>query len=315
MDKELILDSIVLDNVQDIFVDANGVINYVDEEGIVQPIEDADEKTEIISASGERFVVNSDNEIMSKDLFVKTKGGTKNKLKQINQSKDESVDPTQLASVVFSQIKNSKYGFDTYQAVYASLANQYQSLKFREKYPVHWKYISSFATDKVKVNHSKDIVFKNDLGIKQIKQKNQVVLRGGADGIETAIYAYQQNTKDSTETVVGKLKVISYSEKTKKIALVSVNGFSAPSGIEAELNRVYKQAGINWTVTGKHSIQVIFDDGYFNHGGSGVAACYNQDQKLLIKTLKETTNIDKDTYYLFFIKDVKDKGRASSPME
>ena len=248
-------------------------------------------------------------------MFHKTKGGTKKKLKQINKQKDNSVDSSQLAQVLFSKEKKQKYGFDTKEKIYTSLAQQYQTLNFREPYNVNWKYITSFDTDKVLVSNAKDYVFKNDLGIKQITQGDNLILRGGADGVENSVYAYQLNKKDSTETVVGKLNIISFIQKIKKLALVSVNGFDPPRGIEKELNRIYKQAGVDWTITGKYAINVKYDDGYFNHGGSSAMACYNKDQKLLINTLKEITNIDKDTYYLFFIKEVKDKGRASSPVE
>jgi len=110
---------------------------------------------------------------------------------------------------------------------------------------------------------------------------------------------------DSSEKIVGKLNVISYDLQPKTLKLISVNGASIPSDIGLTLNKIYKQAVTHWNIETLSPINITFEDGAFNHGGSGFAKTYNKDQSHVIETFLEGKSKDDKACYLFFINGVK----------
>ena len=183
------------------------------------------------------------------------------------------------------------------------MQNDYPELK--PGYRPAFKSIASYKTDKVNVSGANsDVSFRTEWGVPAIGMGNELTIRGGGNGDETILYAYSK--QDSTETVVGKLNVLSFDEQTKKVYLVSVNGAEIRDidKIEEELNKIYAPAVTKWQVTKADNIQVTFPNGRFTHGGSSAISVYNADQKTVIKAFGKQEN---DALYLFFVDDVKGK--------
>ncbi|MDR1526048.1 MAG: AHH domain-containing protein, partial [Dysgonamonadaceae bacterium] len=128
---------------------------------------------------------------------------------------------------------------------------------------------------------------------------------------ETALYAYLK--QDSTETVVGKLNLLSFDEQIKKVYLVGVNGAPLPSiyALQEELNRIYAPALTRWNVAQAKAINVTFPNGSMTHGGSNAFSVYNADQKKVIKAFGE---MEKEAYYLFFVNNVTNKNGIAGYM-
>jgi hypothetical protein len=106
-------------------------------------------------------------------------------------------------------------------------------------------------------------------------KENEVRIRGGIEGDERAIYAFQ-TMQDSTKQVVGKLNIISLRKQTPTVHLISVNGAELPSveKLKKDLNRIYKTAAVTWNVIKEDGLQLDFENNVFDHGGSGIFDIY-----------------------------------------
>jgi predicted chitinase len=126
----------------------------------------------------------------------------------------------------------------------------------------------------------------------------------GAGGSDIALYAYSK--EDSTETIVGKLNILSFDRQVKKVYIISVNNATLPDAVtlENELNRIYAPAVVSWDVSVGKKVNVTFPAGQMRHGGSGAFSVYNADQKSVLKAFGE---MDKESLYLFFVEKVTGK--------
>ena len=250
---------------------------------------------------GKEYVVTSKGDVMGVDEFKNT-GGNKYKQDEYNQEKEGKAQP----SVQFTKSESQTYGFDAYTEQKAALRNDYPELKAGYRPP--FKSVASYKTDKVNVSGVGDnTAFRTEWGIPAISTGSELTVRGAGNGDETILYAYSK--QDSTETVAGKLNVLSFDEQTKKVYLVSVNGAEIRDidKIEEELNKIYAPAVTKWQVTKADNIQVTFPNGQFTHGGSSAISVYNADQKAVIKAFETNYKMEKDALYLFFVKDVTGK--------
>jgi len=270
------------------------------------------QNTLVQGANGEEFVVTGSKQVMGKEEFAAT-GGNSRLMDDYNQEKEAKAQP----SVAFTKSPKQVYGFDAYAPVKSNIQTNYPELK--SGYRPAFKSVKSFDTDKVQAEASADVTFRDEMGIPPIKTGEDLTLRGSAGGAEMALYAYRKNS-DTTETVVGKLNLLSLDENHQKVYLVPVNKAALPNvtDLQHTLNNVYAQAVTDWVVEdlspspspqgrGESGISVTFPSGNMTHGGSNAVSVFNADQKAVIKAFETTGTMEKDALYLFFVADVKGK--------
>ncbi|GHT23311.1 hypothetical protein AGMMS4957_14690 [Bacteroidia bacterium] len=254
--------------------------------------------TLVQGSDGEEYVVTSDGKMMGEKEFNET-GGNSRLMNEHNKEKEAKANP----SVTFVASSEQKYGFDSYAENKSAIQNEYPELKSGYRPP--FKSVESFKTDKVQTNNTdKDVTFRTEMGVPVTESGKTLTVRGSYDGDEQALYAYAG--KDETETVVGKLNVLSFDTKKKKVYLVSVNNANLPNAmtLQQELNRIYAPAVVSWAVQNAKAVSVTFAKGKMTHGGSGLLAVYNADQKSVIKAFG---SMEKDALYLFFVSSVQGK--------
>ncbi|GHT49436.1 hypothetical protein AGMMS49982_02940 [Bacteroidia bacterium] len=255
--------------------------------------------TLVTGSDGEEYVVTSGGQMMGKEEFAAT-GGNSRMVDKNNEAKEAKANPT----VTFAASSEQKYGFDSYAENKSAIQNEYPELKAGYRPP--FKSVESFKTDKVQANvgNAKDISFRTEMGVPVTESGKTLTVRGSYDGDEQALYAYSK--QDSTETVVGKLNLLSFDTQKKKVYLVSVNGANLPNAttLQQELNRIYAPAVITWTVANAKAVTVTFANGKMTHGGSSIISVYNADQKAVIKAFG---NMEQDALYLFFVNNVQGK--------
>ncbi|GHT24742.1 hypothetical protein AGMMS4957_18280 [Bacteroidia bacterium] len=263
----------------------------------VQPTDKMD-ATLVKGSDGEEYVVTSDGKMMGKEEFAAT-GGNSRMVDKQNEEKEAKANP----SVTFVASPEQKYGFDSYAESKSAIQNEYPELKSGYRPP--FKSVESFKTDKVQTNNTdKDVTFRTEMGVPVTESGRTLTVRGSYDGDEQALYAYAG--KNETETVVGKLNVLSFDTKKKKVYLVSVNNANLPNAmtLQQELNRIYAPAVVSWAVQNAKAVSVTFAKGKMTHGGSSTLSVYNADQKAVIKAFG---SMEKDALYLFFVNSVQGK--------
>ncbi|MDR0748932.1 MAG: M23 family metallopeptidase, partial [Tannerellaceae bacterium] len=264
-----------------------------------EPADDQLSKNTLVQGEdGEEYVYTGDRQVMGKEEFAAT-GGNSRLLDSHHREKEEKAQPT----VQFSASPQQIYGFDAYNEQKSGIQQEYPELK--QGYRPAFKSIASFATDRVKTDAVAGITFRDAMGIPPQQAGDELTLRGGAGGDEKALYAYSKDS-DTTETVTGKLNVLSFDKNYRKVYLVPVNGAKLPNTAELArtLNNIYAQAVTDWTVEAKPNLQVSFPSGSMTHGGSNAVSVYNADQKAVIKAFG---NIENDALYLFFVANVQGK--------
>ncbi len=305
---------VVSQTITSIYVNADGeiVAVTVDDDGnldeeVIQS--DADDLSRVLiqGENGEEYVVTSDGDIMGVDEYKAT-GGKDSNIESYNEE-NETNNLSETTEIAFSASENQSYGFDEYNEEKSALIQSYPTLG--NGYRPAFKSIASYSTDIVVPSGFGDnITFKDEMGIPAIVTGENLSVRGGSDGADVALYAYQ-TVNDSSEKIAGKLNIRSYDEETEVLYIVPVNNAKIPDPGELEtlLNKVYQQAVKKWTVTSTGNINVSFDDGVMNHGGSSLTSVYNSDQKIIVDTFEaQNGSLENDAYYLFFAEDVDDKG-------
>ncbi|MDR2628151.1 MAG: hypothetical protein LBC40_08985, partial [Dysgonamonadaceae bacterium] len=240
--------------INDIYTNPNGQVTVVNGDGTETVLTNHFNRTLIQDPAGNEYVALSDGTVMGKDEFEAT-GGNDRLIDNYNKEKEAQAQP----SVIFSASADQKYGFDAYTEIRSAIQNEYPELKPGYRPP--FKSLISFGTDKVEAkNADKAITFRTEMGIPAQKDGTTLSIRGGSDGEETALYAYHK--QDTTETIAGKLDLLSFDEQVRKVYLVSVNGAKLPStsALQEELNRIYAPALTRWEVAQAKAINVIFPD-------------------------------------------------------
>jgi hypothetical protein len=255
-------------------------------------------RTLIQDPEGNEYVVTSDGQVMGVDEFQAT-GGNSRLMDNYNEEKEAQAQP----SVTFSASPSQQYGFDAYTEIKTNIQNEYPELT--QGYRPAFKSVASYAVDRVQTNGAEQgITFRNEMGLPPVSNGNELTVRGGAGGSDVALYAYSK--EDSTETIVGKLNILSFDRQVKKVYIISVNNATLPDAVtlQHELNRIYAPAVVNWDVSVGKKVTVTFPAGQMRHGGSGAFSVYNPDQKSVLKAFGA---MDKEALYLFFVEQVTGK--------
>lgn len=227
----------------------------------------------------------------------------------LNYSND-SLEASDNEIVFFTASADQNYGFDKKE--YAALIKNYEAIKLRsgKNYFVPNKSIGLSQTDEVLAQiqitgyNANQLSFKTANGTLLTHATtnivNQVKIIGIPDSVGS-IYAWYNNKK------IGKLNVISLNSTTKKLVLVPVNN-SNVSLTGAQLNEVFKQANVTWSVTTAANFT-------FNLGNDGLAAAdaklmskYSAEMRALRDAFKNFDSLyDKEAYYLFIVPSFSDQ--------
>lgn len=223
----------------------------------------------------------------------------------------------------FTEAKNNPtYGFDALDEpdaeVFKILANRYTKLE--DDYYVPYKSVETGHTTTVTgvlegsgIDKSK-IQFQ--LGGVTLPStpfsgnESTVTVSGKADGEEEWLIAVLPAENEiGKEQVLGRVNVVSYNKINKNVVIIPVNGntFSESDGtaLQAELNKIYNQEVVSWSVSVRSGIQVAGIDP-FDVGATGMLTNYTRHMKDVINAYKDNMKDGDDTYYLFLVKNPSD---------
>lgn len=273
--------------------DANGTVS----ESVLN-VNQLEHDVLITDKNGQQLVATTGGTIMSNNVYQATKG---NAAKVSEYNKKQETENTGSPVVKFSLAPNQLYGFDEYNSQKQRIAIQYPVLT--AGYIPPYKSISGFGSDYAIVNNSKNIEFRNELGVPVMCNNGTITVRGNAGGSQGAVYAYAKG--DSTNKIIGKLNIQSYDLQTKKVVIVPVNNAAVPlqSELKNTLNTIFKQAVTDWEVSVAEPLNnITFAGGKYTHGGSSSVSTYNTDQKSITRMFEsQYGKPDKNTFYLFYL--------------
>ncbi len=305
---------------------SSGEIVIKDKDGnIVGNVKIPNEDKEIFT-SGKPYsytIVDQDGKIfvLTKDENGKT--GIENIGKTGKPLPEGSFNETSIARnkavVQFIESENAKYSFDIWKDYYktVSLIVNKNTYEFIDSEPVACKLIPSGESDYVgfKVNKTDknliedSIIFKTKTGYTVIPKDGQLHIAGGNDNDAQDLFALYPNGKGGYYTL-GKLKILSYPKKTGNVVLVPVNGNTIDSqSVEEYLNSVYGKVGIQWNVSTDPTFTYPYTD--LHSEGSDLFSQYTDEMKDMNSAYKSSQgSLDKNSVYLFILKDGSIKGKA-----
>ncbi|MGP1992020.1 fibronectin type III domain-containing protein [Zobellia laminariae] len=158
-----------------------------------------------------------------------------------------------------------------------------------------------------------DVIFKNKQG--EIipssidGSKATLTLTGRFSFENETIYAVvpdKENTKK--QLTAGAFTLWHLSERTVKVALVSVNGASLGS-IETNVSNIFEKAIASIQFGDNLSLSVnkseLGENQKLDFGERAWAAAYNEEQKMLVNKVKQLAGYKSDTYYILVFNDIE----------
>jgi TANFOR domain-containing protein len=226
----------------------------------------------------------------------------------------------------FVAATDQTFGFDEIGNKTA-LATTYDKLD--GKYDVAWKSVAAGQTDKVQailegtgIDKTKIRFEQAGLGIghqasggspnASVPNAFSLSVQGKTDGVTEGIVAlYTPADTTKKEQVLGQLNVVTYNEIQKTVVIVPVNDSDGSKlkkvgdkiTLQNELNKIYGQGVVKWSVNFAEPIQVTGIDP-FEDGGSGLLSNYTSHMRQVIAAYKN--NIQPNTYYLFLVSNPKE---------
>ncbi|MBO7142869.1 MAG: hypothetical protein J6V76_07160 [Bacteroidales bacterium] len=261
----------------------------------------------VTDGQGDSLVISKGGQPMGIQEYRAT-GGNKALLKEYHR-KSDSLAQWQIN---FKKYDAQAYAFDRVGSGDHGIFDTDEYYPRSGSYDFRYKSVECGKTDRVVVDFGsyseKDsVIFKDKYGVRlKVVDQNVLAFTGVSRADTNYIYAYRGDKK------IGKLFLNTYQRKTYKVVLVSVNGATLPSEsiILDSLNKVYNQCAVSFelrtdtiTINGLKS---------FSHGGSGILTVYNDDQKTVLTAYDKW--MQNNTYYLFFIDNVKDKKDGSGTL-
>jgi predicted chitinase len=207
-----------------------------------------------------------------------------------------------------------QYGFDSYEANEPEvLQNRYTKLD--GDYFIPYKSVEAGHTDAV-------VAVLDGSGIDKSKirfemggvpvpatpfsgDESTVTVSSKSDGEEEGLIAILSPEDDTKkDQVLGRVNVVTYNKINKNVVIIPVNEnkFTAEEGtaLQSELNRIYSQSVVGWSVTVKPGIQVESINP-FDVGETGMLTNYTDHMKNVINAYKDNMKDGEDTYYLFLV--------------
>lgn len=280
----------------------------VEETPLYITVEEA-KKCLITNSNGDELVITSRGEVMGVKEYQQTGGGN-NRLMNNYKKEKEANSLSTSAMVNFVAHPLQSFGFDKYTEQKQAIQHYYPAL--HNGYRPAFKSVGSFRTDRVGIDTTEGLHFRDEMGIPSVLVDGGMSVNGAYHGSERALYAYRP-TADGEEEIVGKLNVVSFDEEPRRVHIISVNNARLPSvnELEARLNSIYRQAVCTWTVIVQDPVTLTFPGGRMTHGGSGTASTYNSDQRAIATAFESSgRQMEPGSLYLFFVEDVTFKDRS-----
>lgn len=217
----------------------------------------------------------------------------------------------------FEKASNGLYGLDN--KTIAALARNYETLN--NNYAVSWKAVAANSNEgvvarledaSIDASRIKYELSGTELVATTAGEPGKYLLNligksaGTVDELIGRIPAAGENDK---EQVLGKLNVVSYDKKTYNLVLVPVNHSDDnkteyPHNINLlkdSLNKIYRQAVVEWTVRDEDNLEVSGLSDTFDDGQSNAFSNYTEDMKKVINAFLAKHSFDEDTYYIFLL--------------
>lgn len=222
---------------------------------------------------------------------------------------NDNLDAKDSCLVQFEQSSNQQYGFDKKQ--YAAWLNNYETIKLNngKTYYVAFKSVGENKSDKV-IADIKIIPFNaNKLSFKTRGGQTCAHTPAGGNSYEVTVpdnagcvYAYYDTKK------VGKLNVVSLKEQNRKLVIVPVNNASLnTNNLQADLNKIFAQANVKWTITTKSSFNFNLGNDGLEEADANLLSKYSGEMRALRDAYKNYDSLyDKEAYYIFVVSNFKD---------
>ncbi|MBL7895618.1 MAG: glycohydrolase toxin TNT-related protein [Bacteroidia bacterium] len=222
---------------------------------------------------------------------------------------NDNIDAKDSCIVHFEQSSNQQFGFDKKQ--YAAWLNNYETIKLNngKTYYVPYKSIGENANDKVKANITIKPFDENKLSFKTRGGQTCVHTPAGANSYEVTVpadagcvYAYYDAKK------IGKLNVVTLKQQNRKLVLVPVNNAAlGVSNVQSELNKLFRQANVNWSVTTKSSFNFNLGNDGLEEADANLLSKYSTEMRALRDAYKSHDSLyDKEAYYIFVVSNFRD---------
>ncbi|HNC32345.1 MAG TPA: hypothetical protein PKX08_20180, partial [Cyclobacteriaceae bacterium] len=227
----------------------------------------------------------------------------------------------------FTEAPASKYGFDAVTDKSPdALKSRYRDAVLDGKYYAPYKSIETGATDFVvgvledgSIDRSK---IRFEMGGVPVPStpfngdESTITVSSKSDGEEQALIAVLPGaTEKDKDQVLGRVNVVTYEQISKVLHIVPVNGneykFGTAESLQRELNRIYGQAIVNWSVTIESGIQVEAINP-FDVGQTSLLTNYTDHMKKVISAYKMAASIqqDENNFYLFLVNTPSDPAVA-----
>ncbi|MFN8335304.1 MAG: hypothetical protein U0U09_09240 [Cyclobacteriaceae bacterium] len=230
-------------------------------------------------------------------------------------------------ALTFKEAPASKYGFDAVTDKSPdALKSRYRDNVLDGKYYAPYKSIETGATDFVvgvleggSIDRSKVRFEMGGIPVSSTPfngDESTITVSSKSDGLEQALIAVLPGaTEKDKDQVLGRVNVVTYEQISKVLHIVPVNGneykFGTAESLQRELNRIYGQAIVNWSVTIESGIQVEAINP-FDVGQTSLLTNYTDHMKKVISAYKTAASIqqDENNFYLFLVNTPNDPAVA-----
>jgi hypothetical protein len=274
-----------------------------------------------------------------KDTLVKDKNGDTwivDKEGSVRQG-GSTAGPETIASlddidydVTFKAVESQSYGFDLNEK-----ATGAEKIQIRGRdYEVAWKSIETGAIDRVNAIAGDEQTFPSVVGFKangvelpkqpgSDESEKIIMLSGKVDGQEEPVSAYvlvkEKEGEQPKEVEIGRLNVKTYDKIRNELIIVPVNdagNVPDASALQEELNKIYKQAVVEWSVTvampfkySKEELKGIDSE------ESDFLSSFPEKMEIMNRTYKNSIYMDGDAYYLFIVEGTGSKRDGFMPFK
>ncbi len=212
--------------------------------------------------------------------------------------------------VTFAASATQQYGFDKKQ--YLPWINNYENIKLSngKSYFVPYKSVGENNSDEVIASlHIMNFVpnllsFKTKGGAavtavaSSTPDQYKVTVPDNAE----SVYAWYKNKK------IGKLNVVSLKAISRKVVVVPVNNANlSVSNLQNELNKIYKQANVSWSVTVKPSFTFSLGTDGLEAADATLMTKYSTEMRALRNAYRTAdSSYDKSAYFIFVVPNFTD---------
>lgn len=216
----------------------------------------------------------------------------------------DALDASDSLIVTFSASSSQRYGFD--KKKYTAFGPNYEFIKLNngKKYFVPYKSIEQNQSDEVIADIQIKNFDKNLLSFKSLDGALLASVVGSSvnqykvtvSEVES-IYAWYNNKK------IGKLNIASYKPIDKKLVIVPVNNSSvSSSALQNDLNSIYNQANVNWTVSTSPNFTFDMGSDGLQFPDATLMSKYSDEMRALRDAYRQQdTAYDKNANYVFVV--------------